>query len=138
MTHWNQGPRSSCYWGRRGCGGCGAILIIVQGSGNAEDALSLWVISKRATQLVALLRKETCNLRHPMHRRHPVQYNPLCLLISHFCRVLSAMALVYDNLLRAQIKSQKFILQRRHFTLVIRMEVLVQPTYCMSWASVIF
>jgi len=27
---------------------------------------------QRALQLVALLRKETCNLRHPMHLRHPV------------------------------------------------------------------
>jgi len=34
---------------------------------------SLLVISrKRALQLVALLRKETYNLRHPMHLRHPV------------------------------------------------------------------
>ena len=32
------------------------------------------ILRERALQSVALLRKETCNLRHPMHLRHPVQY----------------------------------------------------------------
>ena len=37
------------------------------------DAFSVWVsFRKRAPQLVALLRKETCNLLHSMHPRHPV------------------------------------------------------------------
>ena len=37
------------------------------------DALSLYVFfCKRALQLEALLRKMTCNLRHPMSLRHPV------------------------------------------------------------------
>jgi len=41
---------------------------------DAYDALSLEVIFReRALYLVALLRKMTCNLRQPMHLRHPVQ-----------------------------------------------------------------
>jgi len=32
----------------------------------------LCIVCKRALWLVALLRKETCNLRHPMHVRHSV------------------------------------------------------------------
>ena len=49
------------------------VYIPVLGGEDAQDALSLQVIfRKRAVQLVALLRKETCNLRHPMHFRHPI------------------------------------------------------------------
>jgi len=45
----------------------------VQGGEDASDALSLQVnFRKRALQLVVLLRKETCNSRHPMHFCHPV------------------------------------------------------------------
>jgi len=48
MIHSNHGPRSSRHQGRWGYGGWGAILtIIVQGSEDAEDALSLWVISAK-------------------------------------------------------------------------------------------
>jgi len=44
----------------------------LQGCEDPYDALSWEIIfRKRALQLVALLRKETCNLRHPMHLRHP-------------------------------------------------------------------
>ena len=46
----------------------------LQGGEDPLDALSLQVIfRKRALYLVALLRKMTCNLRHPMGLRHPVQ-----------------------------------------------------------------
>jgi len=45
----------------------------LQGGGDPPDTLSLQVIfCKRALKLVALLRKMTCNLRHPMGLRHPV------------------------------------------------------------------
>ena len=45
----------------------------LQGCEDAYGALSLKVIfRKRALQLVALLLKMTCDLRHPMHLRHPV------------------------------------------------------------------
>ena len=45
----------------------------VQGGEGAKGALSLQVIfRKRALQLIALLLKETCNWRHPMHHRHPL------------------------------------------------------------------
>jgi len=47
--------------------------VQVVGGEDAWDALSLQVIScKTALYLVALLRKETCNFRHPMHLHHPV------------------------------------------------------------------
>jgi len=47
------------------------------------DALSLQVIlRKRALYLVALLRKMTCNLRHPMSLRHPV-LNGVSRVFSH-------------------------------------------------------
>ena len=36
---------------------------------------------KRAIYLAALLRKKTCNLRHPMHLRHPV--HSLCFSLAH-------------------------------------------------------
>jgi len=43
------------------------------GGQDPEDAFSLQVVfRKRALELVALLRKMTCNIRHPMHLRHPV------------------------------------------------------------------
>jgi len=34
--------------------------------------LLLVIFHKRALELVALLQKMSCNLRHPMHLRHPV------------------------------------------------------------------
>ena len=38
-----------------------------------QDALFFYFIfRKRALQLVALLQKEACNLRLPMHLRHPI------------------------------------------------------------------
>ena len=46
---------------------------VVQGGEDPKDALSLQAIfRKRALELVALLRKVTCNLRHPMGLRNPV------------------------------------------------------------------
>jgi len=48
--------------------------MYVQGGEDAYHALSLDVVFReRALYLVALLRKETYNLRQPMHLRHPVQ-----------------------------------------------------------------
>jgi len=45
----------------------------VQGGVESQDALPIKVIfRKRALQSVALLRKMTCDLRHPMGFRHPV------------------------------------------------------------------
>ena len=45
----------------------------IQGGKDPCNALSLQVIfRKRALELVALLRKTTCNLRYPMGLRHPV------------------------------------------------------------------
>ena len=47
----------------------------VQGGEDPQDALSLQVIShKRTLYIVALLRKMTCNLRHPMGLRHVQVY----------------------------------------------------------------
>jgi len=58
------------------------VHIVLQGSENASDALSLQVIfCKRALWLMALLWKETCNLRHPLHLRQPV-CSDIVLLIS--------------------------------------------------------
>jgi len=48
MIHSNHGPRSSRHQGRWGYGGWGAILTIVQGSEDAEDALSFWVIPQKS------------------------------------------------------------------------------------------
>jgi len=49
------------------------VRLVVQGGEDPYDALSLQVIfRKRALSLVALLRKVSCNLRHPMGLRHPV------------------------------------------------------------------
>ena len=46
-----------------------------QGGKDPQDALSLQVVfRKRALELVALLRKITCNFRHPMGLRHPVRW----------------------------------------------------------------
>ena len=45
----------------------------IEGGEDAYDALSLeFSFRERALYFVALLRKETCNLRHSMHLRHPV------------------------------------------------------------------
>ena len=45
----------------------------IQGGVDSYDVLSLQVIFReRAVYIVALLRKMTCNLRHPMPLRHPV------------------------------------------------------------------
>ena len=52
-----------------------AIMLVykVQGGENPQDALSVQLIfRKRALQMVALLRKETCNFRHPVGLCHPV------------------------------------------------------------------
>jgi len=38
----------------------------------ASPPRALYFSAKEPSKLVALLRKETCNLRHPMHLRHPV------------------------------------------------------------------
>jgi len=47
--------------------------LAIQGGVESYDALSLLVIFReRALYMVALLRKMTCNLRHPMPLRHPV------------------------------------------------------------------
>jgi len=65
----------------RRCASC----FMLQGGVESYDALSLQVIFRqRALYIVALLRKMTCNLRHPMTLRHPVQ----CFLYSSLCRVL--------------------------------------------------
>ena len=41
---------------------------ILQGGEHAQNALSLWVVFRKlALQVVASLRKEICNLRHPMY-----------------------------------------------------------------------
>jgi len=54
---------------------------MIQGGEDPKDALSLEVIlRKRALQLVALLRKMTCNLRHPKGLRYTVQYIASCLI----------------------------------------------------------
>jgi len=46
---------------------------MLQGGEDPQDALSLYVVfRKRALKSVANLRKETCNLKHPMHLRCPV------------------------------------------------------------------
>ena len=51
----------------------GPAYIYTQGSEDSQDALSLYVISrKRALYLGALLQRITCNLRNPMGLRHPV------------------------------------------------------------------
>ena len=56
---------------------------------DTEDALSLWVIfRKRTLQLVALLQKETCNWRHPMHLCQPVATQSRNLQILWFVRRL--------------------------------------------------
>jgi len=48
-------------------------MRVVQGGEDPWDALSLQVISrKKALYVVALLRKETCNSRHPVGLRHSV------------------------------------------------------------------
>ena len=58
------------------------LCMFLQGGEDAYDALSLDVISReRALYLVSLLRKETCNLRHPMHLRHPV----ICVCFYMMC-----------------------------------------------------
>ena len=44
-----------------------------EGGEDVSDALYLqFIFRKRALKLVAILRKETCNLRHPVHVRRPV------------------------------------------------------------------
>ena len=49
------------------------VAIDVQGVENPHNALSLEVIfRKRALKFVALFWEEVCNLRHLMHRHHPV------------------------------------------------------------------
>ena len=53
-----------------------------QGGEDPQDALSLQVIFRnRALQLVALLRKMTCNLRHPTGLRHPISVFVLILYV---------------------------------------------------------
>jgi len=59
-------------------------MSLIQNGEDAEDGLSLKVIfrnfkvifRKRALQSAALVQKITCNLRHPMSLRHPVQPVP--------------------------------------------------------------
>jgi len=63
---------------RRRSGDSWILLVIhdLTGTGwrSYVRCLSSWeIFRKRALYLMALLRKETCNLRHPMHLRHPVQ-----------------------------------------------------------------
>jgi len=49
------------------------LHMAIQGGVESYDALPLQVIFReRALYIVALLRKMTCNLRHPMPLRHPV------------------------------------------------------------------
>ena len=58
------------------------VCMSVLGGEDDQDAISLWVIfCKRALQFVALLRKEPCNFRHPMHCRHLVSRFSHCALI---------------------------------------------------------
>ena len=60
--------------------------IHTQDGEESWDALSIEVIfRKRALRLVALLRKEMCNLRHPMHLRHPVFTYWLHLICGDVC-----------------------------------------------------
>jgi len=55
---------------------------MVQCGEDLENALSLEVIfCKRALQLVALLQKMNCNLRHLMSLCHPVLYFCDCLSV---------------------------------------------------------
>jgi len=50
-----------------------SVETAMQGGEDAYNALSLeFSFRERALYFVALLWKETCNLRHPMHLRHPV------------------------------------------------------------------
>ena len=61
----------------------------LQGGEDPQDALFLEVVfRKRALELVAPLRKETCNLRHSMHLRHPVHMSSLCPL----CDMIRALS----------------------------------------------
>jgi len=57
---------------------------LLQGGDDPYDAVS-WkgFFRKRGLYLVALLRKATCNLRHPMHLRHPVLHDS-CEILSHY------------------------------------------------------
>jgi len=53
---------------------------LLQGGVETYDALFLLLIfCKRALKLVALLRKEICNLRHLMQFRHPVTISLFCM-----------------------------------------------------------
>jgi len=53
---------------------------LLQGGVETYDALFLLLIfCKRALKLVALLRKEICNLRHLMQLRHPVTISLFCM-----------------------------------------------------------
>ena len=50
-----------------------ACAYTIQDAAHPYDVLSLHVISRKITlQLLVLLRKATCNLRHPVGLRHPV------------------------------------------------------------------
>ena len=52
----------------------GKLIRTLHGGEDTSDALSLQgIFRKRALWLVSLLQKITCNLRHPMGLRHPVQ-----------------------------------------------------------------
>ena len=56
--------------------------VCVQDGDDPQDTLSSYgIFRKRALQIVALLRRETWNLRHHMHFRHPVYVSwlPICV-----------------------------------------------------------
>jgi len=72
--------------GKKSSSVCSLLNVLyeptVQGGVESYDALSLQVIFReRALYIVALLRKMTCNLRHPMPLRHPVE-----LTCERFCQ----------------------------------------------------
>ena len=81
--------------GRKSSSVCSQLNVLyeptVQGGVESHDALSLQVtFRERALYIVALLRKMTCNLRHPMPLRHPVLnvlYEPTVeLTCERFCK----------------------------------------------------
>ena len=76
---------------------CGSLLVSTKGGKDAQYALSLHVISrKRALKLIALLRKEICNLRHPVHLCHPVILPPIsCTSIYHSLRCIFIHVYMY-------------------------------------------
>jgi len=64
---------------------CWVTHMCIQGGVESYDALSLQgIFRKRALYIVALLRKMTCNLRHPMTLHYPVTVPSygICVLVA--------------------------------------------------------